>query len=142
MRDWYATNKATVLTEKRAQYAADAESFRLKRKAYYEANRERVQAYEREKSRKARQQVLDHYGRECACCGESEPRFLAIDHIERPTRDERKRQGNGTAFYRWLIANGMPVGFRVLCHNCNLGRFLNGGTCPHQLSPAGAPPSP
>lgn len=139
MREWYAANRAGVLAEKKAQYAADGDKIRERRKAHYEANRERFQAYERDKARKNRQKVLDHYGRQCSCCGETEPRFLAIDHIDRPTREERKEQGNGAGLYRWLIKRGLPSGFRTLCHNCNFGRFLNGGTCPHQL---GAPPSP
>jgi len=26
-----------------------------------------------------------------------------------------------------------PAGFQVLCFNCNIGKQLNDGTCPHQL---------
>lgn len=34
--------------------------------------------------------------------------------------------------YRWLRNHGYPLGFRVLCMNCNfaLGKF---GYCPHDL---------
>jgi hypothetical protein len=27
--------------------------------------------------------------------------------------------------------NGFPAGFQVLCFNCNQGRRLNHGVCPH-----------
>ena len=33
--------------------------------------------------------------------------------------------------YGWLRRNSYPEGFQVLCHNCNLGKKINGGVCPH-----------
>jgi hypothetical protein len=39
----------------------------------------------------------------------------------------------GGQFYQWLIRNAYPPGFQVLCWNCNAGRHINGGTCPHQV---------
>jgi hypothetical protein len=31
-----------------------------------------------------------------------------------------------------LRKNGFPEGFQVLCANCNIGRHINGGICPHE----------
>lgn len=40
--------------------------------------------------------------------------------------------GTGYDFYRWLRKHSYPKGnFRLLCFNCNCGRELNGGICPH-----------
>lgn len=80
--------------------------------------------------RKIRRRVLDHYGRKCVCCGETTEEFLAVDHIERRIKGE-KRKG-GYAFYLWLIKNDFPEGFQVLCHNCNLAKGYY-GCCPHKL---------
>ena len=78
--------------------------------------------------------VLAGYGGKCECCGESESMFLAIDHIEGGGRQHLKSLGvGGGVFYKWLRKNKFPPGFRVLCHNCNMGRHLNGGICPHKL---------
>lgn len=33
--------------------------------------------------------------------------------------------------YRWLMKNKYPSGFQVLCWNCNMGKQINGGVCPH-----------
>lgn len=66
----------------------------------------------------------------CVCCGEREPVFLALDHINGGGNRQHRELGGG-GFYAWLRKNNYPVGFRVLCHNCNLGRELNGGICPH-----------
>jgi hypothetical protein len=44
----------------------------------------------------------------------------------------RQIHGTGNSFYMWLIRRGFPVGFQVLCFNCNIGRSMNGGICPHK----------
>jgi hypothetical protein len=77
--------------------------------------------------------VITHYGSECACCGETEIRFLSIDHIEGKGNEHRRtiKRNGGNAFYHWLIDNNYPEGFRILCYNCNLGRAHNDGICPH-----------
>lgn len=78
--------------------------------------------------------VLDHYGGKCECCGENEPLFLAIDHMEGNGNNHRKAINKwGSGFFKWLIVNDFPEGFQVLCHNCNMGKHLNGGKCPHKL---------
>ena len=82
----------------------------------------------RARYQKMRYAVLNHYGRVCACCGESEPAFLAIDHM--PGYDNRK--GDQRHLTQWLYKNGFPEGFRTLCHNCNSAIRL-GRTCPHQV---------
>jgi hypothetical protein len=72
-------------------------------------------------------------GYKCACCGETEPMFLSIDHIANNGAEERRRVQNKD-FYRYLRNNGYPTGYQVLCMNCNHGKHRNGGTCPHQSS--------
>jgi hypothetical protein len=81
-------------------------------------------------------QVFDAYGGyKCNCCGENEPMFLSIDHIDNDGASERKSGkycGSGTGFYQWLRKNKFPSGYQVLCMNCNTGKHKNGGVCPHQ----------
>lgn len=83
---------------------------------------------------KARLEALAHYGGVCACCAESEPMFLAFDHVDGNGNQHRKLNkitgGNGMAV--WLKRHGFPDGFQVLCANCNIGKHLNHGVCPHQ----------
>jgi len=82
-----------------------------------------------------KRQVMDAYGRVCVCCGEKELAFLTIDHVNGDGAAHRKATGTrgGIHFYKWLIREGYPKGFQVLCANCNLGRHVNGGHCPHQM---------
>ena len=82
-------------------------------------------------------QVLNAYSNNspsCVCCGESEIKFLAIDHINGEGNEQRKQIGRrGTSFYRWLKDNNYPKGFQLLCHNCNMAKGFY-GECPHQIA--------
>jgi hypothetical protein len=96
--------------------------------------------------RKTRHIVLDHYSggkRACTCCGEAEQDFLTIDHVHGGGSRERRKlfghsQAGGHRFYRWLIRNGFPSGYSVLCTNCNLSKAKH-GACVH-LRPISRPP--
>jgi len=78
--------------------------------------------------------VFNSYGGYvCACCGETEPNFLTIDHMNNDGAAHRKSiNGGGTRLYDWLKARDFPDGYQVLCLNCNMGKYRNGGVCPHQ----------
>lgn len=83
-----------------------------------------------------KQQVFDHYGRVCACCGEDNEVFLTLDHINNDGAEHRRKLGNGKQtssdkVWQWVIKNGFPTNFQILCYNCNCGKRDNGGTCPH-----------
>lgn len=78
--------------------------------------------------------VLKEYGGACSCCGESIAAFLNVDHTNDDGAEHRKTVGT-EAINRWLILNGFPKeGFRLLCFNCNCGRYFNQGICPHKES--------
>lgn len=87
---------------------------------------------------RCRAQVFEAYGGyKCNCCGESEPMFLSIDHIDNNGAEERRSglyAGSGIGFYLWLRKNKFPSGYQVLCMNCNTGKHKNGGVCPHHSS--------
>ncbi len=79
---------------------------------------------------KLRELVFNHYGKECACCGERELKFLSIDHLNGNGAKHRKNiHGHIT---KWLVKNNFPKGFQTLCFNCNWGRYMNNGICPHK----------
>jgi hypothetical protein len=77
-------------------------------------------------------EMLEHYGARCVCCGETEPGFLCIDHINGGGNKHRRTGvGAGPNIYRWLKNHGYPPGFQVLCHNCNMAKSAF-GVCPHE----------
>lgn len=71
-------------------------------------------------------------GSACACsaCSEKNIKLLCIDHTNNDGNEHRKKL-NRKSIYGWLKINNYPPGFQVLCFNCNIGKSLNGGTCPH-----------
>jgi hypothetical protein len=70
----------------------------------------------------------------CKCCGETEPSFMTIDHINGGGHAHVKMIGGYGNLYAWLKRNNFPNGFQVLCFNCNHGKHLNDGICPHKLN--------
>jgi len=83
--------------------------------------------------RKLKLMILSHYGGRCTCCGETNLDVLTIDHINNDGAEHRRESkcGYGSVFYKWLRDCHFPSGFQVLCFNCNSGRVVNGGVCPH-----------
>ena len=84
---------------------------------------------------KIRDFVYKYYGSVCKCCGESEKVFLSIDHEGNDGSKHKHPKGykySGNVLLRWLIKNNFPEGFRLLCMNCNFGRYRNGNVCPHK----------
>lgn len=79
---------------------------------------------------KIRTQVLAHYGNQCQCCQESNPVFLTIDHINNDGASHRKSGVTTSALATWIIKNGFPKEFQILCYNCNIAKSIL-GSCPH-----------
>ena len=81
-----------------------------------------------------KKRVLDHYsnGRaKCRCCGETILAFLTLDHVKGGGNRDRKKHGEGSTFFLSLVRRKFPVGFQVLCSNCQLGKQIRKGFCPH-----------
>ena len=105
--------------------------------ARWKANNQRYKANNLKQRQKLRKTIIDHYGGKCLCCGESQLPFLTIDHINNDGAEHRQKLskegvGSPASFYRWLEKNGFPDGFQTLCYNCNIGKYKNGGVCPHK----------
>lgn len=88
---------------------------------------------QKEHHRQLKLEVFEAYGgKQCVCCGEYREAFLSIDHTNGGGTKHRAEVGDGTQMYYWMRRNNYPPGFTVMCHNCNHGRYLNGGICPHE----------
>jgi len=83
--------------------------------------------------------IMAYGGYICACCGETEPRFLTLDHMNNDGANHRRSlgwtisngRGCGGAMLNHLRHTGYPPGYQILCMNCNFGKAHNGGVCPH-----------
>ena len=105
------------------------ERVREQSRLWRQQNPARAKELSREHDDRLRAQILSAYGGKCACCGEAEPDFLTLDHIN-GGGTEHRRQTNGKV-YAQLRRQGFPAGYRILCWNCNWA-FAKNGSCPHQ----------
>lgn len=93
------------------------------RALYREARREAWRKAKRSaRHRRRRNAILDHYGRACSCCGATQD--LTVDHVNGGGNQHRAQLresgcGGGYGLYRWLVVNGFPEGFQILCGACN-----------------------
>jgi hypothetical protein len=93
-------------------------------------NRQKVRDKASITRQKLRALVIQAYGGVCACCGESEPKFLGIDHVFNDGAAHR-RELSPSRLYRFLKNQGFPKDrYQLLCHNCNLAKGFY-GECPH-----------
>lgn len=115
---------------------------RAKTRAWYAVNSasalEKGKIYARERRARTKEATFAAYGGyACACCGETERKFLTLDHINNDGAAFRrslhgKRTAAGYITYRHLATLGFPAGYQVLCMNCNHGKRMNNGVCPHK----------
>jgi len=81
------------------------------------------------KREERRLKVLHHYSNgeiKCKLCGYSNVRALVIDHInndgaihKRALKKKLRYEAGSSDIYKDLIDRNMPIGFQVLCCNCN-----------------------
>lgn len=107
---------------------------RTAKSKWTEEDKARSRQYSAQRQARRRAECYQAYGGYiCACCGETEPKFLTLDHINNDGGKFRKAtKPSGSRLYDWIIKNGFPKEFQVMCWNCNSGRARNGGICPHK----------
>lgn len=129
-------NRDKINARKRAAYAADAPAQRAQQAEYRQKNYQAVLNYNRRWSMsyraRIRAEMIAAYGGQCKCCGEKEPSFLQLDHVENDGYLERKIHKTSTKICAALKRRGWPKGrYQLLCANCNFSKQMNGGVCPH-----------
>ncbi len=122
---------------KKIEYYANRSKHRERQLRYQQNNRQKLYAYnakwQRKRGAALRSEMLAAYGGRCACCGESEPIFLDLDHVHNNGNVHRREVGNNVQVMLQIKSKGWPTDdFQVLCSNCNQGKARNKGICPHQ----------
>lgn len=101
-------------------------------------NKDKIRSYRKKRRNKIKQKVIDLYGGQCSCCGETIIQFLTMDHIEGGGSRDRRKSKNHIDIWRSMVKEyhedsiNAKKKYRVLCFNCNCGRVLNNGICPHK----------
>jgi hypothetical protein len=94
-------------------------------------NRPKTNSLTKEYYVKCRHLALEHYGAKCICCGETEEKFLHLDHKDNDGKEHRI-QIKGV-LSQWLVTNNFPTDYeiQILCANCHNAKSFY-GSCPHQ----------
>lgn len=102
-------------------------------------HREYSRGATKEYQRKVRMEMLIAYGGKCACCGETEEKFLALDHVN-GGGSAHKRNAGGGPISAIVKREGYPKDgrYQLLCHNCNSAKGFY-GACPHTQTIVGPP---
>ena len=125
------------ITEKkkydRVRYLKNRDEILKITKKYNKNHRKEANERTKKWEQKIKKVVISYYSNgldKCECCGEEYIEFLTIDHIKGDGNKHRK--SFKTSIYSWLIKHNFPVGFRVLCMNCNFARRF-GKKCLHEV---------
>ena len=88
---------------------------------------------------RTKEKVINHYGKICACCGESNIVFLTISHPNKDGAEHRNKitgdnRRGGYGFYAKLVRDNFITPYKIIveCYNCNCGARSNNGICPHK----------
>ena len=134
---WKQRNREAVNARRRALYAQDPDKHRQRQAAYKRGEaRQRVleanRAWSADYRTRLRAEMILAYGSRCNCCGETQPLFLQLDHVENDGHIDRKAHRTSNKLLAHLKRAGWPQArYQLLCANCNFGKLMNGGICPH-----------
>lgn len=99
-------------------------------------NKEKITIDKRDYWNKIKEEVIVAYGGKCQCCGETERRFLTLEHVNGRKNHGRSKNGRritGKKAMAEVKRLGFPKDeFQILCFNCNCAKGIY-GMCPHQM---------
>ncbi len=130
-------NRELLRERHRDEYQKNKEHYKQRSSIYRKENKDTVNAankrWRMEFWPALRKEFIEAYGGYCSCCGEKEPKFLDLDHINNNGNKHRKEIGNNQQVILLLKRKGWPKeDYQLLCCNCNQGKYRNGGICPHK----------
>lgn len=145
--DYYLKNKGRLQITRKEYRETHKEDTKIRSRYWYTKNKKIIllrqklrnikdPAIKIKQRRQVKIECFNHYSLgeiKCNCCGVKDLMFLTLDHINNNGNIERKQlKSSGNSFYYWLRKRNYPMGYQVLCFNCNHAKYLNGGVCPHK----------
>lgn len=124
------------MIKERKRRAANPDRYKEVGRRHYHRNSVKKSLQKRNSYNRLKNEVFAAYGGyRCICCGETERSMLTIDHKNNDGREHRKelKMRWSVTMYGWIRTKGFPNTFQVLCYNCNISKFRNGGLCTHQI---------
>lgn len=126
----YAKNRKRILARNLDWAREHPGAMKEYRRRWTVKNWEWVKQRARDETASLRKEMRKAYGEKCSCCGETESRFLTLEHLLHDGANHR-RAFPGQSIYRDLKRRGWPKDkYTLMCWNCNMAR-RDGEPCPH-----------
>lgn len=123
LKKYYIIKKEELQIKRKKWREKNKEKLKIKQKEYQERKKEEIKIKSKLHRDKIKLEVLKYYSENeipnCKMCGENHNEFLEIDHIKGGGR-EHKRNINRSTLHIWLKKNNYPIGYQILCSNCNI----------------------
>jgi 5-methylcytosine-specific restriction endonuclease McrA len=74
----------------------------------------------------SRGKVIELYGGQCTCCGQTNYKYLELDHVNNDGNLHRK-DINRKSSYQYIAKYGSTYDLQVLCANCHRAKTSYGG---------------
>jgi len=119
---YYQKHREELKQQGREYYWQNREELIQRKRKFRVENRDKIRAQDKAFRLRQKMKVLTYYSNgqlRCVRCGIDDLDVLCIDHIEGGGTKHTAIVGTGGKFYSWLISQGFPSGYQVLCHNCN-----------------------
>lgn len=97
-------------------------------KKYRDSHKKEIAVRKKEYRERIKLEGIQVYGGKCSCCGEAEPRFLTLEHLN---GREKGDVLTGKKAWAKVKALGYPSDYTVLCFNCNCCKGAY-GKCAHE----------
>lgn len=97
-------------------------------KQYRQEKRKEIGLQKKLRMQQSKLDGIQAYGGCCQCCGESNHKFLTLEHLN--GRDKSKKRRTGIIAWNIARIEGFPDTYTVLCFNCNCAKGAY-GICPH-----------
>jgi hypothetical protein len=125
-KEYHATNKHRLKykTDEATRIRRQEKSKVLRRVARESNNNtaKRIREYDVQRNKNAKLDAISTYGGKCASCGETEPEFLTLDHVNDDGCTHRKKEPFSRNIWRWAKANDFPKALQLLCMSCNTAK--------------------
>jgi hypothetical protein len=146
--EWKRAKNPVLLASRQARaqkYRKDNPEFVAQlQAAYYRRNAEVMKTYRKNWWDKMTDDVRRLMGAKCVCCGERQPEFLEVDHVNNDGYKHRTKGGhrNPYLYYREILeafrsgkvaqVQRVRRKYQLLCGNCNKSKRHRSGLCVHQ----------
>lgn len=128
-------NRQSTRPSRQKWVAEHKEELRIRNKEWRTENRPSLNKKKVQYLTDIREQVITAFGGKCQCCGETDHRFLTLDHINGRVDTGKSSNGRrimGKKAMLEVVRLGFPKDkFQILCFNCNCAKGIY-GICPHQ----------